>query len=281
MSPMHYDRRPSRRNPTKLIMSGRTYLSFIAPLTALTLAILCWQSAVWVTGVAEIVLPAPTSVFKAIIKETPQLITAAMRTSAAASLGLLGSTLLGVLCAFGFSQSRLIRTTFYPFAILLQTVPIIAVAPIIVISFGRGFLSIALISMIISIFPVITSTTTGLLQVEASLLELFRLNKATWWQELWKLRLPSSLPYLISGIRIAGGAAIVGAIVGEFFVGSGQPGLGAMIQKKSLGINMDELYATVFVATLLGVVFFSIVTVIGEWTLKTYFATSLSGASNK
>ncbi|MFY9255140.1 MAG: ABC transporter permease [Fuerstiella sp.] len=262
-------------------MSQRFYLSIIAPLTALVLAIFCWQAVVWLTGVSPIVMPAPTSVMMALKKEAPKLLNAAMRTSTAAILGLFASTILGVICAFGFSQSRLIRTTFYPFAILLQTVPIIAVAPIVVISFGRGFLSVALISMIISIFPVITSTTTGLLQVEASLLELFRLNKATWWQELWKLRLPSSLPYMISGIRIAGGAAIVGAIVGEFFVGSGQPGLGAMIQKKSQGMNMDELYATVFVATLLGVVFFSVVTLIGERTLKTHFATSLSGSPGK
>jgi len=246
---------------------------------ALTLAIISWQAAVSITGVSDIIVPSPIAVIKAIRDDAAVLFLAALRTSAAACLGLFGSTLLGVLCAFGFSQSKLTRTTFYPFAILLQTVPVIAIAPIIVISFGRGFLSVAMISMIISVFPIITSTTTGLLQVEACLLELFRLNKATWWQELWKLRLPSSLPYLISGIRIAGGAAIVGAIVGEFFVGSGQPGLGAMIQKKSQGINMDELYATVFVATFLGVIFFTAVTLLGEWILKTFFAMSLSGVS--
>lgn len=260
-------------------MPTHSSLSILAPVAALTLTIIGWQTAVSVTGVSEIIVPSPIAVIKAMQNEAAVLASATGRTSAAACLGLFGSTLCGVVCAFGFSQSQLIRTTFYPFAILLQTIPVIAIAPIIVISFGRGFLSVALISMIISVFPIITSTTTGLLQVEASLLELFRLNKATWWQELWKLRLPSSLPYLISGIRIAGGAAIVGAIVGEFFVGSGQPGLGAMIQKKSQGINMDELYATVFVATFLGVIFFATVTLLGEWVLKTFFAMSLSGVS--
>ena len=193
-------------------------------------------------------------------------------------VGLFGSVVFGVSSAFAFSQSRLIRSAFYPYAILLQTVPIIAIAPIVVIAVDRGFYGVALISMIISIFPIITSTTTGLLQVDLNLLELFRLNSATRWQTLWRLRLPNALPYLISGIRIAGGAAIVGAIVGEFFVGSSLKGLGVMIERKKSGIHTDELYATVLVSTLLGIAVFAIVTVVGEWILKRFFGMSLSGA---
>lgn len=253
-------------------------LQFAAPVVVTVVVLAAWQFGVWASGISDIVIPPPVDVWRALIRQAPQLLEACVQTATAATLGLFGSVVFGVSCAFAFSQSRLIRSAFYPYAILLQTVPIIAIAPIVVIAVGRGFHGVVLISMIISIFPIITSTTTGLLQVDSNLLELFRLNAATRWQTLWKLRLPNALPYLISGIRIAGGAAIVGAIVGEFFVGSSLKGLGVLIERKKSGIHTDELYATVLVSTLLGISVFGIVTVAGESILKRFFGMSLSGA---
>jgi hypothetical protein len=119
------------------------------------------------------------------------------------------------------------------------TVPIIAIAPIVIVSLGRGFSSVAVVSAILGLFPIITSTTTGLLQVDGMLLDLFRLYRASRWQTLLKLRVPAALPYLISGIRIASGSSIVGAIVGEFFVGDGTPGLGSLIQRKSASLVLS------------------------------------------
>ena len=264
-------------NAKPTLNTPHTAVGIIAPVAVAVAVVAVWQTFVWVNDVSPLVLPSPLQVCFALINERADLVEAAWCTTYAALTGLTASTLIGVLTAFAFSQSRTVRRTFYPYAILLQTVPIIAVAPIIVISFGRGFYSVALVSLVISLFPIITNTTTGLLQIDARHRELFELHSATWWQTLWKLRLPSSLPYLISGVRIAGGAAIVGAIVGEFFVGSSQPGLGAMIQKKAAGIAMDELFATVFVSTILGVTIFGIITVIGERILKRFFGMSLSG----
>jgi NitT/TauT family transport system permease protein len=257
--------------------TGHAAVSIGAPIAVAVAVVAVWQTFVWATGVSPLVLPSPLQVCSALLHERADLVEAAWCTTCAALTGLTASALLGVLTAFAFSQSRTVRRTFYPYAILLQTVPIIAIAPIIVISFGRGFHAVALVSLVISLFPIITNTTTGLLQIDSGQLELFELHSATWWQTLWKLRLPSSLPYLISGVRIAGGAAIVGAIVGEFFVGSSQPGLGSMIQKKAAGIAMDELFATVFVSTLLGVAIFGTITLVGEWILKRFFGMSLSG----
>ena len=251
--------------------------SLLAPVGVTLILIALWEFGVWATGVSPIVIPSPVAVGKAVGREWPRLLEACGHTALAAMTGLAGSIIFGVLTAFAFSQSRLIRSAFYPYAILLQTVPIIAIAPIVVLAVDRGFYGVALISMIISIFPIITSTTTGLLQVDPTLLELFQLHSASRWQTLWKLRLPNSLPYLISGIRIAGGAAIVGAIVGEFFVGSSLKGLGVLIERKKSGIDTDELYATVLVSTLLGVAVFAFVTVVGEWVLRRFFAMSLSG----
>ncbi|APZ95983.1 ABC transporter permease [Fuerstiella marisgermanici] len=252
-----------------------------APLCVLICSLSLWQLVVWARDISIIVVPSPIDVARALYEHRAMLSEACWQTAKAAMTGLFGSFVIGVLGAFAFSQSRIIRSAFYPYAILLQTVPIIALAPIVVVSIGRGFYGIVIISTIISIFPVITSTTTGLLQVDANLLELFRLNNATRWQTLWKLRLPNALPYLISGLRIAGGAAIVGAIVGEFFVGDDVKGLGVLIQNKSGGFQTDELYAAVVVSTLLGVAAFVTVTVVGEWILRRFLGMSLSGVSQR
>lgn len=253
-------------------------LQLAAPVFVSLVVLVVWHAGVKVSGISKIVIPAPLEVAHALYEQAPRLAEACLQTATAALVGLSASLVAGVLCAFAFSQSRLIRSAFYPYAILIQTVPIIAIAPIVVIAVDRGFYGVALISMIISIFPIITSTTTGLLQVDQNLLELFQLNNATRWQTLWKLRLPNALPYLISGIRIAGGAAIVGAIVGEFFVGSSLKGLGVLIERKKSGIHTDELYATVLVSTLLGIAVFTTITIAGEWVLKRFFGMSLSGS---
>ena len=154
-------------------------LQLAAPIGVTVLVLVTWQIGVRASGISNIVIPSPVEVGKAFGREWPKLLEACGHTATAAMVGLSGSIVVGVLCAFAFSQSRLIRSAFYPYAILLQTVPIIAIAPIVVIAVDRGFYGVSLISMIISTFPIITSTTTGLLQVDRSLLELFELNSAT------------------------------------------------------------------------------------------------------
>ena len=145
-------------------------------------------------------------VFEALRSLRVELAAATARTALAAISGLAISTALGTFTAFAFAQSSLVRRAFYPYAILFQTVPVIAIAPLIILAFGRGFHSVTLVASVISVFPVVTNTTTGLLQIDNQLHELFRLHGASWWQTLWKLRLPSALPWMITGIRIASGS---------------------------------------------------------------------------
>lgn len=248
-----------------------------APMIVLMLVLGVWQFFVTSSGISGVILPGPADIWKAAVRSRGELLSATMRTSLSALSGLTAATLIGTLTAFLFSQSVVVRRALFPYALLLQTVPIIAVAPIIVVSLGRGFLSISLIACIISLFPIITNTTTGLLQIDANLRDVFRLHRASWWQVLFKLRLPSSLPYLLTGVRIGAGSAIVGAIVGEFFVGSGQPGLGALIQRKTASLAVADLYAAVIAATLLGTAVFAAISVAGEWFLRRWFGMSLSG----
>lgn len=279
----------------------RTIRGLLLPFAVLLAVVVTWQVVVIVWKIHPILLPSPvlcrldadhwSGQLAAMTKEFPynsvvsagwkiraDLVAGCGRTAAAAGAGLLMSTGAGILLAFLFSQSAIIRRALYPYAVLLQTIPIIAIAPIVIVAFGRGFFSVSLVAAVISLFPIVTSTTTGLLQIDRNLQDLFRLNGATRLQTLLKLRVPSSLPFLISGIRIASGSAIVGAIVGEFFVGSSQPGLGAMIQMKAnSALDMSELYATVLTSTFLGTVSFGAVTLLGEWILRRWFGMSLSG----
>lgn len=260
--------------------SSQGLSTLLAPLLSLTGLLVIWQLTVDLAHIPELLLPGPLAVVRAAIRILPELLAATLRTTTAAMTGLLASCVLGILTAFLFSVSPLMRRALYPYAVLLQTVPIIAIAPIVIVSFGRGFVSIALISCVISLFPIITNATTGLLQTDRDLTALFRLHHATWLQTLLKLRLPASLPYLLTGIRIAGGAAIVGAIVGEFFVGSGQPGLGALIQRKTASLALPELYAAVAASTLLGTAVFSSISATGDWILRRWFGMSLDGVQS-
>jgi NitT/TauT family transport system permease protein len=261
---------------------GRSSLTgWLMPILVLFLMFGLWHGSVRflveVRGLNAALFPGPKAVLEAALLMRTDLCFSTFRTATAALVGLLMSIIVGTAASFVFSQSSVIRRSFYPYAVLLQTVPIIAIAPIIILTSGRGFQSVVLVSCIISLFPIITNTTTGLLQIDSHLVDLFRLNRATRWQLLIKLRMPSALPYLISGIRIASGSAIVGAIVGEFFLSAGPTGLGSLIQGKVASFNMPQLYAVVMVATVLGTLVFGAISMLGDWSLRRWFGMSLDG----
>jgi len=252
-------------------------MSIALPILVMAAVIGLWHTTVQVFSIPKYVVPLPLDIWNALVEMRTELMHSTGRTAAAAIGGLAVSSVLGTIIAFLFAQSAMVRRAFYPYAILLQTVPVIAIAPLIILTFGRGFHSVTLVAVVISIFPVITSTTTGLLQIDRQLMDLFRLHRGSWWQTLWKLRLPSALPWMISGIRIASGVAVVGAIVGEFFVGASQPGLGALIQRKTASLNLPELYATVIASVALGVATFVLITIVGDRILRHWFGRRLDG----
>jgi NitT/TauT family transport system permease protein len=142
----------------------------------------------------------------------------------------------------------------FPYAIFLQTVPIVAVAPLIVIWFGAGFPSVVLVSFVLSVFPILSNAVTGLVRVDPELLELFQIHNATRWQILTKLRLPHAVPMVVAGAKVSSGLTVIGAIVGEFFAGYGAqtPGLGYLILQSSGQLRTELLFACVAASTLLG-----------------------------
>ena len=190
------------------------------PLVVLFVFLAVWESLVRALDVAPYLLPAPSAIGKALVEHSAELAMGTVLTGLASVLGFASSLFLGALIAFGFSQSRLVQRSFYPYAIFLQTVPILAIAPLIVIWVGTGLLSVVIVAVIISLFPIITNGTTGLTRVDPGHLELFAIHNANRWQQLVALRLPGSIPYFLSGAKVASGLAVIGAIVGEFFAGS-------------------------------------------------------------
>jgi NitT/TauT family transport system permease protein len=238
----------------------------LPPLLVFIGVVLLWQLACVALALPAYLVPAPTQVAAAARANGAALATATGLTAIAALLALAISLALGTAIAVAFSQSRLLARSLYPYAIFLQTVPIVAVAPLIVIWFGTGLASVVLVAVIISLFPVITNGTTGLTRVDPQYLELFAMRDATRWQILRKLRLPGAVPYLVTGAKIASGLAVIGAIVGEFFAGYGAAGygLGYLIVQASGQLKTAELFAAILACTLLGLLLFAAVTLLGE-----------------
>lgn len=259
-------------------MLARVIDAVVPPLVLCGVLLLVWDRIVVWYQIKPFLLPGPQLVATALWQNLPKLLQAAGYTAAAASLGLAASLVAGVCIAFVFSQSRWVRSGSYPYALFLQTVPIVAIAPMIVHWCGRGFFSVALTAFILSLFPILANTTAGLLQVDADLLDFFRLNNATRWQILWKLRLPNAVPSLFTGLKTSCGLSIVGAVVGEYFVGyvSDTYGLGYLILVTSDQLRMSELFATVLVSTVLSVTIFSGVNLLSSMILSYWYDMSES-----
>jgi NitT/TauT family transport system permease protein len=229
--------------------------------------LIIWQLVLWIFKVPRYMLPSPWAVARAVVARFPSLLNSLAITAAESAGGLIASIIVGVLIALIFAQSRWVRRMLYPYTILLQTVPIIAIAPLILMWIGAGTAAVALIAFIISLAPVIANTTQGLVSVDENLVSLFLMHNASPAQILFKLRLPHAVPSLFVGIRIASGIAVIGAVTGELYAGSsrvGQGGLGYSILYASSQLQTDYLFALVLAATVLGFSFFFVVMFL-EW----------------
>ena len=229
--------------------------------------LLLWQSAIWVFDLKPYLLPSPVRVLHALLNRFPSLMTSLAITTVEAAGGLIAALVVGVLAALVFAQSPWIRKMFYPYTILLQTVPIVAIAPLILTWMGSGLTTVMLIAFIICLAPIIANTTQGLISVDRNMVDLFLMHNASRSQVLLKLRMRHALPSIFTGIRVASGIAVIGAITGELFAASvrvGVGGIGYAIQYASAQTETDYLFALVIAASALGFAFFFIVMFL-EW----------------
>ncbi len=197
--------------------------------------------------------PSPSSVLSTLVEDASMYRKAFFETVLAAGAGLFLSMALGLLAGLVLAASARIRRMFYPYAIFFQTVPIIAIAPLLVIWLGYGMPTVIASAFIVSVFPVIANSVQGLTSTDPVSLQLFRMLDATPAQTLFRLRFPAAIPQILGGFRIAAGLSVIGAIVGEFISGSG---LGGLVDASRNQQRVDRVFASVLLAALLGILFF-------------------------
>jgi NitT/TauT family transport system permease protein len=247
----------------------------LPPVVVFAAFLLAWQIAIVVFEPRPFLVPAPGAVAASLWENAGAFLRASAVTSAAALLGLLASIIVGVAVSCAFSQSILVQRGFYPYAIFLQTAPIVAIAPLIVIWFGFGFHSVVLASFIVSLFPIVTTGTAGMTALDRNLVELFSIHNASRWQVLTKLRLPNALPQLVTGIKTSSGLSVIGAIIGEFFVGVSAEarGLGYWIEFTRAQLRTADLIAAILCTTVLGLVLFGAAGLAGKLLIGRWHAT--------
>ena len=240
---------------------GWAATSLAPPLAFFALLVTAWHLAVAWSGVRPFLLPGPLRVADVIVGSFPELIGAVTVTATGALAGFLLSCTFGIAVALLFSQSRMIERSMFPYAIFLQTVPIVAIAPLVILWIGNGLQGVVAVSFIISLFPIIANATTGLTSIRPDLLDLFLLNNASRWQTLFKLRLPHAVPSILTGAKVSSGLSVIGAIVGEFFAGYGteDQGLGYLIILADGQAKTALLFASILFSTLLGLGIFTAV----------------------
>lgn len=216
-------------------------------------------------GISPLLLPTPSAVARAAVQHASTLLPALATTAQAVLLGLALAITVGLAAAIALASSRWVERAFYPYAIFFQIVPIVALAPLLVIWFGYGIRAVIAAAFIVSVFPVIANALAGLLSVDPALRDLFRLYGASRWAQLTKLSLPWALPNVLTGLRIAAGLAVIGAIVGEF-VGGG--GLGIVVLEAMRQQRTDLVFAAVLHAAALGLALFAAVNLVSHLALR-------------
>lgn len=218
-------------------------------------------------------LPPPHAVFGRALT-TPAvmgpMLVALGRTVAVAMSGLVIAVVLGIAQAVVMSQWRFAEKVLYPYAVILQTIPILALVPLIGIWMGYGFPARVVVCVIIAVFPMISNTFFGLQSASAAAHDLFRLNRATRAQVLLKLQFPAAVPSIFTGLRNAAGLSVIGAIVGDFFFQQGAPGIGGLLRVYTLRLQMEALLTAVTLTALVGVAVFTVFAVldravVGRW----------------
>lgn len=250
-----------------------------APLGLALVLLLLWEAAVRVFELPHYLLPGPLRVAQALAEDAPMLLGALWVTMKVTLLALAAAVLLGLLLALAFVQSRAIEAALFPYAVLLQVTPIVAIAPLIIIWVRDPTAALVVCATLVALFPMVSNTTLGLKSVSPALLDYFRLQRATRWQTLWRLRLPAALPYFFAGLRISSGLALIGAVVAEFVAGTGgsATGLAYQILQAGYQLNIPRMFAALVLIGAAGVALFAASSALASWVLRPWHESEARG----
>jgi NitT/TauT family transport system permease protein len=250
----------------------------VYPMLVGAVLIALWQGLVTAYDLPPYLVPSPLTMLKTLASDWPALALALWVTVKITLLAFVVATVAGVLISFLFVQSKLIETALFPYAVLLQVTPIVAVAPLIIIWVKDPVLSMVICAALVALFPIISNTTLGLRSVEPDLQNYFKLNRATRLQLLTRLRIPSALPYFFGGLRISSGLSLIGAVVAEFVAGTGGSGAGLAYQILQAGfqLNIPRMFAALLLISLTGVALFALMAWLSRWALSGWDASETS-----
>ena len=224
---------------------------------------------IW-ADVPTYLVPSPWLIAQTLAQDWALLSAAWISTLQITAWAFVMALLLGSCIAFVMVQSRWLEAALLPYAILLQVTPIVAIAPLIIIWVKDPNQALVICATVVALFPIISNTTVGLRSVNPGLLDYFKLQGASRWQTLWRLRLPSALPYILAGWRISGGLALIGAIVAEFVAGTGgtEAGLAFQILQSGYQLNIPRLFAALTLVTVTGLIIFMALSGLTRWALS-------------
>ncbi|MBX3505179.1 MAG: ABC transporter permease [Parvibaculum sp.] len=243
----------------------------LVPVAAGILFLLLWEAFVTLREIPRFVLPAPSAIFDSLVQNFGSLMGSLWVTLRVTIAAFLLAVVGGVGLAILFSQSRHAEMALFPYAIVLQVTPVVSIAPLILIWVGYDNVEFALLILawIVAFFPILSNTTLGLRSADHNLRDLFRLYDASRWQVLTELQLPSALPYILAGLKISGGLALIGAVVAEFVAGSGSGnGLAWRIVEAGNRLDIPRMFAALFLLSALGIAIFFALTLLENRLLR-------------
>jgi len=249
----------------------------IAPALALTLLIAAWEIAVRFFVIPPQILPAPSLILQTLAADARLLFGSLLVTLRITFAALLVATIAGVALAILFAASRFAERALFPLAVIFQVTPIIAIAPLLLI-YLEPTSAVLACATLVAFFPILSNTALGLASADRQLRDLFALYDAGWWKTLLHLRLPTALPYFLGGLRIAGGLALIGAIVGEIAAGSGGAGSGLAWRIMEAGhrVNIPRMYAALVLIALAGVAIFVLLSWLQRIALRRWHTSAMA-----
>ncbi len=247
------------------------------PVMVLAVGVLVWHLVVQAFAIPPFVLPGPGLVLTTLVADGGLLWNSLLVTLRTTFAGFLLAAFGGVSLAIVFNHSRLVEYSLYPYAVILQVTPVVAIAPLLLIYLPQS-LAVLACAWIVAFFPVLANTTLGLNSVEHNLLTLFELYKASRWQLLWNLKLPSALPQMLAGLRIAGGLSLIGAVVAEIAAGSAGAGSGLAyrIAESGYRLNIPRMFAALLLLSLAGVAIFFALSAISYLVLRRWHESAIA-----
>jgi NitT/TauT family transport system permease protein len=267
---------PPSTEPAAPDSLGSRALRILLPLAVLAAGIALWELVVRVNNIPPYVLPGPSAVFETLVSDWPVLWQSLLTTLQTTLEGFVAAAVGGVALALLFNQSKWLEVSLFPYAVILQVTPVIAIAPLLLIYLPQET-AVIVCAWIVAFFPVLSNTTLGLNSVDRNLAGLFRLYGATRLQTLVLLKLPSALPYILGGLRIAGGLSLIGAVVAEIAAGSAGAGSGLAyrIAESGYRLNIPRMFAALLLLSAAGIVIYGLLALTSHLALRRWHESAL------